>query len=167
MNCKAHKIAIQHKKNRLGRYMQGKDCERQIETYHVFMERLSQNPWPELKQLLFDKMLAFLDVIKQTKATHHMLEQKANWMICDSGYASVDHNNGHETHQRNLRIGTHGLCGTKMHNGPTKVLAYFHLAMQKVMDIGDKDMPIYQENPTCARTRSEILRQLKPLFRRH
>ena len=89
----------------------------------MLMERLSQNPLPELKELLMDKMHAYLVAIKQPLAAqkitrHHTGDRKGRWMICDCGYARVSHNNGHETHQRNLRILAQGLCGTKMNSGP-------------------------------------------------
>ena len=155
-----------------------------------------------------DKMHDYLVAIKQTVAAHkftknHNGERKRNWMLCDCGYAGVNHNNGHETHQRNMRMAIQELSGTKMNSGPflamlfkyssdyseesywhffdsdeglstfksiaapakadfdrvqnlhpktlvsifsngsSKVSPHFHLAMQKVSELGDPGMPLY------------------------
>ena len=115
----------------------------------------------------------------------------------------VNHNNGHETHQRNIQMAIQGLSGTKMNSGPflamlfkysldyseesywrffdsdeglstfksiavpakadfdrvqnlhqktlvsifsngsSKVSPHFHLAMQKVSELGDPGKPLY------------------------
>ena len=123
LNCKVHKIAIPHKKNRFGKNITGPNRELLVERFYIFLERMSRNPWPECKTLLMDKMHSFLLAVKQPLAAAKFLknntgERKGNWMLCDCGYASVNHNNSHETHQRNLRIGTQGLIGNKMNSGP-------------------------------------------------
>ena len=68
LNCKAHKIAIPHRKNKYGKHITGRDRDRIIETYMGLMERLSRNSHPDLKELLMDKMHAYLSAIKQTVA---------------------------------------------------------------------------------------------------
>ena len=70
-----------------------------------------------------EKLHALLVAVKQSFAAAKFIknnagERKGSWMLCDCGYASVNHNNSHETHQRNLRIGTQGLISTKMKSGP-------------------------------------------------
>ena len=123
LNCKAHKIAIPHKQYRFGKHIVGLNRDIMVDRYYIFMERIARNPWPECKPLLFSKMHAFLLAVKQPLAAekfirHHTGERKGNWMLCDSGYGGVNHNNSHETHQRNLRRGTQGLIGNKMNSGP-------------------------------------------------
>ena len=39
-------------------------------------------------------------------------------MWCDAGFGGVNHNNSHETFQRNFQRGTQGLIGNKMNSGP-------------------------------------------------
>ena len=65
LNCKAHKIAILHKKNRFGRYVKGPDRDHIVERYYIFMERLSHNPWSQCKTLLMKKMHTFVVAVKQ------------------------------------------------------------------------------------------------------
>ena len=123
LNCKTHKNAIPHKKNLLAKHFVGKHCYQAADDYHVLFERIARNPWPELKELIFEKMREYLVSVRQPTAAHkfikhHTCERKSNFMLCDCGYASSNDNNPQESHQRVMKMATQGLCGTKQHSGP-------------------------------------------------
>jgi len=122
LNCMTHKMAIPFKKHRFLRRFTGPMALRDAERYHVLFQRMTRNPFPALKQLLFDKMYDLLMAMKQPLAAEKFrkndaADRKCNFMICDCGYGTVNHNNAQEGHQKEVKIATQGLSGPKQHSG--------------------------------------------------
>ena len=84
LNCRTHKAIIEYLMMKYFKYFVGRHHERGHEQFHVNLERIARVAFPDMKDLILDKMVEWLVNIKQHKASskftkNHMTERTGNF----------------------------------------------------------------------------------------